>query len=253
MDTKYWGPGGWVLLHTISFAEPSSKKDLTTFFESLPYILPCKYCRASLSEYVVENPFDVSNPGKWLYTIHNCVNAKLKGQGLKVEADPPFSKVKALYNERLAASCTKTKFDGWEFLFSVVENHPLSRLSTTGKPIQNSPEPLTLKNSLDKNKYNLLTAEERMPQFLNFWDALPKVLPFHEWRKIWNMCETDWSTRKSSLKSLWAIRCKMERELELLNSTDFYTLCKELQKHRSGCAKSKRAITCRKKRTSMKT
>jgi hypothetical protein len=247
MDTKYWGPGGWVLLHTISFAE-QGKKDLTTFFNSLPYVLPCKYCRASLSEYVIEHPFDINHPGKWLYTIHNCVNAKLRGQHLKVERDPPFSKVEALYKERLAASCTKTSFDGWEFLFSIVENHPLSRLSTSGKPMQNSPEPLALKDPLDKNRWNLLTAEERMPQYLNFWDSLPKVLPFPEWKKIWTSCEADWSTRKSSLKSLWAIRCRMERELELLNSTSFYTLCKELQKHRSGCAKSKRAITCRKKR-----
>jgi len=258
MDTKYWGPGAWVLLHTITFAVPNpnakQKEDLSAFLGSIPYILPCKYCRASFSEYIVQNPLEdaiQSNTlGKWLYTIHNCVNAKLRGQHLRVEPDPPFSKVKELYTERLKASCTKTTFHGWEFLFSIVENHPLARLSTTGKPMQNSPEPASLKNSLEKNQWNLLTAEERMPQFIKFWETLPKVFPFSEWKKVWNECPTDWSTRKSALKSLWGIRCKMERELELLNSTNFYTLCKELRSHRSGCAKSQRAKTCRKKRNS---
>jgi len=251
MDTKYWGPSGWVLLHTISFSQNSSKSDLAAFFSSLPYVLPCKYCRASLSEYMtahsLEDALKTDSLGKWLYIIHNCVNAKLRGQHLKVAPDPPFSSVKTIYNERLKANCTKTNFDGWEFLFSIVENHPLARLSTSGKPIHGAPHEV-LSDPLQKNTWNLLSPEERMPYFLQFWESLPKVLPFPEWKKIWNSCPSDWSTRQSSLKSLWAIRCKMERELELLNSTDFYTLCKELQKHRSGCGKSKRAKTCRKRR-----
>lgn len=253
MDTKYWGPGGWVLLHMISFSPTSNKKDLYDFFSSLPYVLPCKYCRASLSEYVSEYPLEEAIKtdalGNWLWKIHNCVNAKLRGQRLKVEPDPPFSKVKKLYEERLQASCTKTEFPGWEFLFSIVENHPHSRLSIGGKPIQNCPEPTTVNDPLEKNKWNLMCAEERLPFVLQFWKSLPKVLPYPEWRAIWNQCEPDWSSRKSSLKSLWSIRCRMEKELELLNSTDFYTLCKELRTHRSGCSKSKRAKTCRKKRS----
>jgi hypothetical protein len=253
MDTKYWGPGGWVLLHMISFNPTiSNKKDLFDFFSSLPYVLPCKYCRASLSEYVREYPLEdaikTDTLGKWLWNIHNCVNAKLRGQRLKVEPDPPFSKVKKLYEERLSASCTKTEFPGWEFLFSVVENHPHSRLSIGGKPIQNCPEPTAINDPLEKNRWNLMCADERLPFVLQFWKSLPKVLPYPEWRAIWNQCEPDWSSRKSSLKSLWTIRCRMEKELELLNSTDFYTLCKELRTHRSGCSKSKRAKTCRKKR-----
>ena len=260
MDTKYWGPGAWVLLHTISFAFPNpnanQKGELSAFFGSIPYVLPCKYCRASFSEYITAHPLEnairSNTLGKWLYTIHNCVNDKLRNQNLRVEPDPPFSKVKDIYTERLKANCTKTTFHGWEFLFSIVENHPLARLSTSGKPMQNSPEPSSITTALEKNRWNLLSVEERMPQFIKFWETLPKILPFPEWKEIWNKCSinADWSTRKSALKSLWAIRCGMERELELLNSTDFYTLCKELRIHRSGCAKSQRAKTCRKKRNS---
>jgi hypothetical protein len=201
-----------------------------------------------MAEHSLEDAIKRDILEKWLYIIHNCVNAKLRGQHLKVDPDPPFSSVKKIYTERIKANCTKTNFHGWEFLFSIVENHPLARLSTSGKPIHGAPEPALLSDSLEKYKWNFLTVEERMPYFLQFWDSLPKVLPFVEWTKIWNACSSDWSTRKSSLKSLWAIRCKMEHELELLNSTDFYTLCKELQKHRSGCGKSKRAKTCRKRR-----
>lgn len=249
MDTKYWGPGGWVLLHMISFSD-SNKKHLDAFFSSLPYVLPCKYCRASLSEYMKEHSLEdalkENRLEKWLWTIHNCVNAKLRGQNLKVEPDPPFSMVEKIYKERLKASCTKTNFPGWEFLFSIVENHPYSRLSLTGKPMKDCPEH-PISDPLEKNRWNLLNCDERLPYYEQFWTSLPKVLPFAEWR--WNN-SSDWSSRKSSLKSLWSIRCKLEKELELLNSTDYHTLCKELRIHRSGCNTSKRAKTCRKKRNS---
>jgi hypothetical protein len=245
MDTKYWGPGGWVLLHSITFAS-LPLKDVHAFFSTLPYVLPCKYCRASLSEYMLKYPLD-SNPSKWLWKIHNCVNAKLRSQKLQVSPDPPFSEVKTIYEERAKAPCTKTTFNGWEFLFSVVENHPYSRQSLVGKPIQGAPEGIV--DPLEKNRWNLLSAEERYPFAMQFWELLPKVLPFPEWKTIWNECPTNWTTRRDALKTLWSIRCRMERELELLNSTDFYSLCKELRAHRSGCSSSKRAKTCRKKRS----
>jgi hypothetical protein len=253
MDTKYWGPGGWILLHSISFAPNQDRKHLIAFFSTLPYVLPCKYCRASLSEYMKRYPLeDVDNEphafGKWLWKIHNCVNAKLRGQRLRVEPDPSFSEVKALYLEKAKATCTKTIFHGWEFLFSIIENHPYSKQSRVGKPIQGAPEDIEGLDPLEKNRWNMLSCDERLPYVLKFWKTLPSVLPFPEWKKIWNSCETDWSTRVSALKTLWSIRCRFERELELLNYTTFHSLCKELRAHRSGCSASKRAKTCRKKR-----
>jgi hypothetical protein len=40
----------------------------------------------------------------------------------------------------------------------------------------------------------------------------------------------------------------MEKDLNMLNSCKYKSLCKTLKTHRSGCSKSVRAKTCRKKR-----
>ena len=258
MDTKYWGPSGWSLLHLITIAEanpsPQQKKDLECFFSTLPYVLPCKYCRASLSEYMAEHPLSSALKSdkpyaiaRWLWTIHNCVNAKLRSQKLHVLEDPPFSEVKERYLEKFGAGCTKTKFEGWEFLFSIVENHPYSKQSLSGTAIHGAPD-LEGASDLEKNRWNALPAEHRLKKFEQFWKCLPAVFPYSEWEPIWSSVSAEWSSRASALKSLWQIRCKMESELELLNKTNYHSLCQELKKHRSGCSKSKRAKTCRKRR-----
>lgn len=252
MDTKYWGPSGWKLLHLITFAGDANKENLHAFFTSLPFVLPCKYCRASLTEYMVKHSLDAAlNNGtlaKWLWTIHNEVNAKLRSQRLHVEDNPSFSSVKKIYTERAKAPCTRTKFEGWEFLFSIVENHPFSRQALHGSSLPGA-EALGADAPIEeKNRLNALKPDERLDQFQQFWEVLPHVLPYREWREVWEKCETDWSSRAASLKTLWSIRCRMESALQLLNRTDYSSLCKELRTHRSGCNKSVRAKTCRKKR-----
>jgi len=172
------------------------------------------------------------------------VNKKLRGQKLKVEEDPPFQAVKELYTERLHQGCSRTTFEGWEFLFSVAEAHPLSRQGRTSVPIQGHPDGVL--SDLEKNKWNLLTPDERMVYYNRFWELLPAVLPFKEWSAIWRSGVPE--TRKGLLKHLWGIRCEMEAKLELLNSTSYNSLCKELKSYRSGCATSVRGKTCRKKR-----
>jgi hypothetical protein len=176
------------------------------------------------------------------------VNDKLRSQRLHVEDDPPFSDVKKRYIEKFEAGCTRTKFEGWEFLFSIVENHPYSKQSLSGTALPGAPADLENATDLEKNRWNVLPAAERQKRVEKFWECLPNVFPYPEWKKIWESCEMDWSSRHSSLKTLWQIRCRMEAELELLNKTTYHSLCYELKKHRSGCSKSKRAKTCRKNR-----
>lgn len=263
MDTKFWGPSGWKLLHLITFANahPTSTEiaDLQCFFSTLPYVLPCKFCRKSLSEYMVEFPLEDALAAKssyavakWLWEIHNCVNSKLREQKLLKEVDPPFASVKKLYAAKFAAGCTRTNFEGWEFLFSVVENHPYSKQSMAGIPISGAPETISPDDHLELNRWNRLPKEIRQIYWKQFWNCLPKVLPYPEWRRIWTACEMDWSSRHAAMKTLWGIRCSMESSLQLLNRTDYYSLCKQLRQHRSGCAKSSRARTCRKKRSTAK-
>ena len=56
MDTKFWGPPGWRLLHLITFAySPKQKESVKRLFETIAYVLPCKFCRASFQEYIDED------------------------------------------------------------------------------------------------------------------------------------------------------------------------------------------------------
>ena len=243
MDTKFWGPSGWKFLHLITFSNAiESKSAVRCFFETLPYVLPCKFCRQSLSEYVKKIPLDTEAPAKWLWKIHNCVNGKLRSQNLNSEPDPPFSVVKRLYTDKFAAGCTKTTFDGWDFLFSVADLHPMSATARKSVPMPGAPLCDTMRSDEEKNKWNCLTPKERIPYYRRFWVALGPSLPFKEWR-------TFWANKKTQTKQLlWKTRCAMETKLYLLNRCKYSSLCKTLKLHRSGCNKSKRARTCRKEK-----
>ena len=254
MDTRYWGPSGWRLLHLISFSTSAEPKHIIPFFWTIPYILPCKFCRKSFSENMSKEPIDTAeSPAKWLWKMHNKVNAKLRAQHVGHHTvDPTFRTVEEIYQERLDSGCSRTTFEGWEFLFSVAEAHPLSRQMRSSVPIQGHPPVETLVDPLERNRWNVMEPEERLIYYTQFWKLLPSVLPFPEWRTHWKaasslneaLCRTD------CLKRLWAIRRHMEKELELLNSTTYNSLCKELQRYKSGCAKSVRGKTCRKKKSS---
>jgi len=252
MDTRYWGPTGWKLLHLIAHAaKPKDMANLRAFFYSVAFVLPCKYCRKSFSEYITEDPMphSASDLPKWLWRIHNDVNAKLRGQGLTVVEDPPFSSVKKTYEDLLSVGCTRTNFEGWEFLFSVAEAHPLSRNGKASIPIQDHPAMETLVEPLERNRWNLMDPEERLKFYNGFWHLLPGVLPFPEWRSIWKRSAKSQPTcRTECLTHLWSIRRSLEKELELLNRTTYHSLCKEIKRHRSNCTRSTRGKTCRKKR-----
>lgn len=253
MDTRYWGPPGWKLLHLIAHsAKAAQMPTVRRFFNTVAYILPCKYCRKSFSEYIVCDPIpqNVSQLPRWLWRIHNKVNGKLRDQGLKVEEDPPFYSVKKSYEDLLSVGCTRTNFEGWEFLFSVAEAHPLSRTGRASVPIKDHPAIESVTDPLEKNRWNIMLPEERHIFYTEFWKLLPEVLPFSEWTAIWKRSATAISKcRKECLKQLWAIRRALENELDLLNRTTYHSLCKEIQRYRSNCTRSMRGKTCRKKRS----
>ena len=260
MDTRFWGPSGWRLLHLVTFAyEPENKEAkeaIEQMFKMLPFVLPCKYCRASLTEYMEKEPLDSAldskgNLTRWLWRIHNLVNKKLRDQGLiqAQEPDPPFEKVAEFYESILATGCSRTEFPGWDFLFSIAELHPLSK-SAKGSVAIPGVDCDTLKTKEEKNQWNCLKPDERMPLYKKFWQSLGLTLPFPEWRKSWlkHAKHATLETRASTIRWLWRIRCKMEKDLNMLNSCKYKNLCKTLKTHRSGCSKSVRAKTCRKKR-----
>jgi hypothetical protein len=186
---------------------------------------------------------------KWLYTIHNLVNGKLRGQRLLREKDPPFDSVKRVYEERIEAGCIRTEFEGWEFLFSIAENHPHCMAAKKSTPLDCPPNPPEDATDAQKNQWNVLSPGDRMKYYDMFWESLATALPFKEWRDAWASCDQpNTDSRTSMLKSLWSIRHCMEQKLELVNRDTFQGVCKALKEHRSGCGKKKRAKTCRKVR-----
>ena len=259
MDTRYWGPSGWRLLHLISFAEPRNPEAVCAFFNVLPFVLPCKFCRQSLSTYYEADPPECAvregRLGRWLWRIHNAVNAKLRKQGLPTDDDPTFAKVRRAYEDRLAAGCTRTHFEGWEFLFSVAECHPRGRRERQATPIDGHPplEKLATASPLERNKWNGMTPDERIPYYRAFWELLPAALPFPEWEAVWRSSSKELPAAPRCpticLKGVWTIRRAMEEKLQLLNKTTYDSLCKELRDVRSGCgAAGARRKTCRRKR-----
>lgn len=256
MDTRFWGPSGWRLLHTAAFAyDPENKSNVGELFEMLPFVLPCKYCRASLTEYMEADPLKDALESKttltrWLWRIHNQVNKKLRSQSLQVEDDPPFEKVSEFYESILASGCSRTEFPGWDFLFSIAELHPLSKSAKGSVPIPGV-DCESLTTNEDKNRWNCLDAKERMPFYRRFWKSVGPSLPFKEWRRSWlkHAGKFDLETRASTMKWLWRLRCRMAKDLNHLNECKYKSLCKTLKTHRSGCSKSVRSKTCRKKRS----
>jgi hypothetical protein len=128
MDTRWFGPSGWELFHLIAFRSPHPDDVLNLMKD----VLPCKYCRASTTEYVQKHPLRPTgsdnsrgNPGKWLYEIHNMVNNKLRTQCaddptvVNPGPDPAFEAVKAKY-----LSMKPNKVPGRDFLMSVAYVYP---------------------------------------------------------------------------------------------------------------------------------
>lgn len=259
MDTRFWGPSGWKLLHLITFEYSYSSKNAEIwykFFETLPYILPCKFCRASLTDYYRLHPFQKEgvfdkslDMRKWLYNIHNCVNDKLRKQGLNPSPNPKYSKVKEFYEKWQLCDWQQQLNTFWDFLFAVAYNHP-KETTLNSKPMPDCPPDIyKCKDKCEKNKWNVLGFTDRFYWFKRFWLFLPAVLPekiASRWQDIESKIPPNFESRRSILAWLWRMRCSLDS-----NFKDPYTsICKKIASYSSDCSKKKRAITCRKRKFS---
>jgi len=116
MDTKFWGPSGWNMLHLITFERGSLQKK-KKLFSVLGEVLPCKYCRQSTTEYIHQEP-PTNNLALWLYNLHKKVNDKLDSQGLYTGPNPGFSQVVRKYTHELKTA----HLPGIPFLLSMAYN-----------------------------------------------------------------------------------------------------------------------------------
>lgn len=261
MDTRYWGPSAWRFLHLITFAyNPKTQKDdMRRFFELLPFVLPCKYCRAHLVDHYAALPLEDALRSqdafsKWFYKIHGLVNETLRSEGSSIPPDPPYIMVKEIYEQRLAYGCSKTFFPGWEFLFSILETHP----SKSESPLPNAPPKATIdpQNELQLLRWNHISPSSRLTYVCEFWTLLPKVLPFEEWRTLWmdqikDSCDRTWKSKETAFRVVWKTRKAFEEKLDLLNRTSYHDLCKMIRYYKSGCASSQKRTTrtCRRLQT----
>jgi hypothetical protein len=256
MDTRFWGPSGWKLLHLITFYykySPTNAIKYAQFFESLPYILPCKFCRASLTDYYQKYPFKTYvnlNPDldlkRWMYNIHNCVNDKLRKQGLNPSPDPKFADVKKYYEEWMKCDSQQHLSIFWDFLFAVAYNHP-KETSHNSTPMPDCPKQVyKCKDKCEKNKWNVLGVKDRLYWFKRFWLSLPVVLPgdlSQKWIDSQKKNLPTLNCRRSTLAWLWRMRCSLDTDFK-----DPYTsICKKIASFSSDCGKKKKAITCRKR------
>jgi len=132
MDTRYWGPDAWDLLHFISLDYPNNPSDndkliYSHFFNSLPFVLPCFYCRSSFTDYLKELPIEnyfnsKKNIIEWVWKLHNKVNDKLRKQKLISYPNPPLSIIKTQYLPRLndINSMDCANMTGWKFIYSIL-------------------------------------------------------------------------------------------------------------------------------------
>lgn len=167
MDTRFWGPDGWRLLHSIVAGYPTNpsgeqQRTYYGFFKTLQHILPCIYCRNSFGQYWQQVPIKEylgSRVGlcQWLYQVHNLVNQKLRSQGLNDRDDPPFNHIYQKYDRSCQQQSDQChQLPGWNFIYCVLFNY-----------------------SANYNEIDAL----RKRNYQRFLYLLPLVLPFTAWQR----------------------------------------------------------------------
>jgi len=152
MDTRFWGPSGWQLLHLIAQGYPDNADGKTRrryelFFNAMKDILPCKFCRESTSNFMAQKEYAL-HPAMtskkdltfWLYSLHNRVNKKLRDQCAEdprvicPPPDPTYEEVFKVYDGLLQVKPTIPP--GMDFLYCIVYNYPKKKEDITSDKIR---------------------------------------------------------------------------------------------------------------------
>jgi hypothetical protein len=190
---------------------------------------------------------------QWMWRIHNCVNNKLRDQKLLDTQNPTWDDVKKRYDAIHTAPCTKQHMIGWDFLFSVAYTTPGPGVH--GTPMANAPPISALKTPELRNRWSVISRDERLPYIDAWWDTLQHVLPYKEWRMAWKHVPQRPSAsagRNAMTKWLYAAEKAVCTALHDTTPHTTYTgLCKELNTFTSGCGKSRnlKMKTCRATKT----
>lgn len=234
MDTRFWGPSAWKLMHLVAYNYPDkpSKEEINNygmFYNNLKYILPCKYCRISLDKFMSEIPLEkyIGSRKKlteWVYLIHNKVSDKLRKEGLTDKPNPTLKFVNEMYE-----SMKSDILPGWDFIYSVAFTYP------------------------EKEKD---VSFDKMQHYITFFQSLGNVMPCLKYRTLYNKFYSEVpvgdyiNCGKDLTKWLYEINCKINGEL-FKNKNDSYSHLCQVMTHNQTFACSRngdKGITCRKKK-----
>jgi hypothetical protein len=263
MDTRFWGPSGWRMLHLIAAdpTVPQRRAAVKEWFELLEFVLPCKYCRASFHDYMQAQPLTdeiMETPatfGRWMYEIHNRVNDKLRGQGLLTASNPSWPTVRDRYTAMQRGLCKGSPLLGWDFMTSIAFTTPAADYSPV--PMPDAPEQHTDWADLDigtRNRYNLLTRAERLRMLAAWWRLVPSILPCAEWRRAWAASLRArqpplQAGREAVMRWMWKIE---EHVCAGLQCPTPHASCKAMEREvsafESQCSTAKKGKTCRTRR-----
>lgn len=216
MDTRFFGPSGWQLFHLIAFRSANPEQLLLMIKD----ILPCKFCRASTTQFTHELPLK-GDPGRWLYDLHNKVNHKLRTQAkedptvIDPGPDPSFEEIKKRY-----MTLKPIEVPGRDFLFAVSANYP------------DTPEPIQM-------------ATQR--QFLKL---LSETYPFESLRKVfveyYDRNVPALETRKAYMKWMYGLLLTLSKKVGV-RIPSYKGYVQHVMYYKSGCSKkSYKGKTCRK-------
>jgi hypothetical protein len=261
MDTRFWGPSGWKLIHLVAADRITGarRKAVLEWVQLLEYVLPCKYCRASFHDYIRLQPLTdtiVGDPdafGRWAYDIHNRVNGKLRGQGLLTDADPAWTEIRDHYRDLHKGLCDGSPLLGWDFMISVAYTTPAADYTAT--PMPDAPENQVDWISLDlatRNRYNLLTRVERLTALKRWWSLTPAILPCAAWRRAWAHAIHAHGQppliagRDAVLRWMWRVESAVCSDLRCpAPHACVRDLKREVSAFESGCGLSRKGKTCR--------
>lgn len=211
IDTRFFGPSGWQLIHYIAF----NSKDPQDFLLGIKDILPCKFCRESTAVFINELPM-IKDTGKWSYELHNKVNNKLRTQCkdnptvIDPGEDPIFEDIKYKYE-----TMKITEILGRDFLFSIATNYP------------NEPE------------------EEHKNTQIIFLKQLAKVYP-NNFENFLEKNNAKLDSRKSYMKWMYKLLKYFKSKLPNAYLPSFKGYSQRLAYYTSGCdKKTYKGITCR--------
>lgn len=244
MDTRFWGPSGWKLLHLITYGYPThptsqDKQDYGLFFNSLKYILPCKYCRNSLTKFYKQLPIEEHLASRetlttWFYEIHNKVNNKLRRQKLLKIPNPKKAEVDKIYEKMIQDPC---QIPGWDFLYCMIFNFP-------------------------KDKFSIPL--DRISGYITFFSYLGRVIPCkpyaREFKKLIknDPIQDNFNSNKQLVDWLYRINCKIDAKMghkkksykkvcAIYNSHKAKACSKKSHKGKSTCRISNKKVSKRNK------